>query len=77
MANTYIFKWESSGNLNDPSGVAIFTVGQQSVAVAMDSFSQATKLNGIIERACDLSKQQTIDRAIQGISSLLHEYRHD
>jgi len=73
---THSFSWEASGNPNDPSGVACFKVGNESVTVAMDNFAQAAKLNRLIEKACDLTKQGLIDRATNGISYLLKGYRY-
>jgi hypothetical protein len=71
------FSWEGSSNPNDPSGVACFKVGNESVTILMDNFAQAAKLNGLIEKACDLTKQRLIDRATNGISDLLKGYRYD
>lgn len=70
------FSWEASGNPNDPTGVACFRVGDESVTVLMDDFAQAARLNRLIEEACDLTKQRLIDRATDGISDLLKGYRH-
>lgn len=74
---THTFHWEGTGNPNDPSGVAKYTVGHHTVAIIMDSFPQAHMLNRLIEKACDLSKQKAIDRAIYGISDLLKSQRYD
>jgi hypothetical protein len=77
QSNKLRFSWESSGNVDDLSGIARFAVGHESVTVAMDNFAQAAKLNRLFEKACDWEKHQTIDRAIGGISNLLHGYRYD
>jgi hypothetical protein len=73
----YQFFWEGTDNPNDPSGVARFILGDESVAVAMNNFTEAAGLNKLIERACFISRQQVIDRAIVGLSDLLHRYRYD
>jgi hypothetical protein len=73
---THSFSWEASGDPNDPSGVAGFKVGNESVTVLMDNFPQAAKLNRLIGEACDLTKQRLIDRATSGISDLLKGYRY-
>jgi hypothetical protein len=77
QSNKFQFSWESSGNCDDLSGIARFAVGHESVTIAMDNFAQAAKLNRLFRKACDWEKQQTIDCAISGISSLLHGYRYD
>jgi hypothetical protein len=71
------FSWTASSNPSDPSGIACFKVGNESVTVAMDNFVQAAKLNLLIEKACGLTKQRLIDRATNGISDLLRGYRYD
>ena len=71
------FSWEASGDPNDPSGVACFKVGNESVTVLMDDFAQAARLNRLIEEACDLARQRLIDRTTNGISDLLKGYRYD
>jgi hypothetical protein len=73
----YQFFWEGTDNPNDPSGVARFILGDESVTVAMNTFTDAANLDKLIERACFISKQQLIDRAIIGLSDLLHRYRYD
>ena len=77
MTDTFSFQWEGSDNPNDPSGVAHFIVVDQSVSFVMNNFSQAGRLRSLVEKACDLSKQQAIDRAISGISDLLKMHRYD
>ena len=77
QSNKLQFSWTSSGNVDDLSGIARFAVGHESVTIAMDNFAQAAKLNRLFRKACDWEKQQTIDCAISGISSLLHGYRYD
>ena len=76
MTDTFSFQWEGSDNPNDPSGVALFIVGDQSVSFVMNNFSQAGRLRSLVEKACDLSKQQAIDRAISCISNLLETHRY-
>jgi hypothetical protein len=71
------FSWEGSDNPNDPSGVACFKVGRESVTVGMDNFAQAAKLERLIEKACDITKQLLLNRATDGISLLLKGYRYD
>lgn len=51
-----LFTWVGSGNPNDPSGVARFVVGHESVTVAMRSFREAYSLSRLIEKACDRTK---------------------
>ena len=77
MTDTFSFRWEGTGNPNDPSGVALFTVGSESVSIPLNNFSQAGKLRGLIERACERSKHRAIERAVSGISALLKEYLYD
>lgn len=74
MTSTFSFHWEASSNPSDPSGVALFTVGSESVSIVMNSFSEAEKLRHLIEKACDRSKQRAIDRAVSGISELLKNH---
>lgn len=74
---SFEFSWEGTDNPNDPSGVACFKVGSESVKVLMQDLPQALKLLRLIEKACDWQKQQTIDRAISGLSDLLNNYRYD
>ena len=71
MADTFSFCWEGSGNPNDPSGVALFTVGSESVSITMHSFSEAGKLRRLIEKACERSKERAINKAVSGITELL------
>ena len=71
------FFWEGSGNPNDPSGVACFKVGNESVTAIMQDLPQALKLFRLIEKACDRQKQQTIDRALSGLTDILNSYRYD
>ena len=73
---THSFSWEASGNPNDPSGVACFKVGDESVTVLMNNFAQAAKFDRLIEKACDLTKQKLIGRATNGISDLLKGCRY-
>lgn len=73
----YQFFWEGTDNPNDPSGVARFSLGDESVTVTMNTFVEAAKLNKLIERACFISKQQIISRAINGLPDLLHRYLYD
>lgn len=77
LRDRYQFSWEGGDNPNDPAGVARFAVGHESVAVIMDNFSQAAKLNRLIEKACDWERQETIDRSIAGLSSFFNQYRYD
>lgn len=77
MTSPLSFRWEGTDNPNDPSGVALFTVGSQSVSILFNDFSQAARLCGLIEEACKQSEQQAIDQAASGISALLKEYLHD
>lgn len=72
-----LFTWVGSGDPGDPSGVARFVVGCESVTVAMRSFKEAYSLSRLIEKACDRTKQQTIDWAIASVSNLLNMHRHD
>ena len=73
----HILQWEGTDNPNDPSGVAKYTVGHLTVLVIMDSLAHAQQLSRLIEKACDLSKQKAINRAIWGISDLLKSQRYD
>lgn len=73
----YQFSWEASGNPNDPSGVARYKVDDESVCVAMLSFKQALKLDRLIQKACDLSREQLIERSLIDISDLLNRYRYN
>lgn len=77
IADTFSFRWEGTGNPNDPSGVALFTVGSESVSIAMHSFSEAGKLRRLIEKACERSKERAINRAVSGISELLKTHLYD
>jgi hypothetical protein len=69
--------WEGTDNPNDPSGVACFKVGSESVNVLMQDLPQALKLFRLIEKACAWQKQQTIDRAISDLTGLLNSHRYD
>jgi hypothetical protein len=71
------FEWAGTDNPNDPSGVARFKVGMESIAIPMNDFRLATKLDRLITKACERSKQKAIDRAIVGVSELLSKYRYD
>lgn len=73
-ADTFSFHWEGTSNPNDPSGVALFTVGSESVSILFNNISQAGKLRSLIEKACERSKRQAINRAVSGITSLLKEH---
>lgn len=77
MIDTFSFQWEGTDNPNDPSGVALFTVGSESVSIPFNNFSQAGKLRSLIEKACERSKRRTIERAVSGISNLLKEHLYD
>lgn len=77
MSKFLTLSWEADDNPNDPSGVARFTVGNQSVAIGMNNFFQATKLYELIEQAFELEKQQLLARIDLGLSTLLHTYRHE
>ena len=74
MTDTFSFNWEGTDNPNDPSGVALFTVGSESVAIPMNNFQEARKLHGLIEKACNRSKEKAINRAVSGISELLKNH---
>lgn len=71
MTDAFSFRWEGNDNPNDPSGVALFTVGSDSVSIVFNNFSQAGKMCGLIEKACERSKRRAIERAMSGISGLL------
>lgn len=77
MTDSFSFHWEGTGNPNDPSGVALFTVGSESVSIIFNNFSQAGKLHRLIEKACERSKRRAIERAVSGISNLLKEHLYD
>lgn len=77
MADTFSFRWEGTGNPNDPSGVARFTVGCESLPIPMHSFSEAGKLCRLIEKACARSKERAINRAVSEISELLRTHLYD
>lgn len=77
LADTFSFRWEGDDNPNDPSGVALFTVGSESVSIPFNNFSQAGKLRRLIEKACERSKHRAIERAVSGISNLLKEHLYD
>jgi hypothetical protein len=77
LRDKYQFSWKGGDNPNDPAGVARFAVGHESVTVIMDNFSQAAKLNRLIEKACDWERQETIDRSIAGLCSFFNQYRYD
>lgn len=74
---SFEFSWEGTDNPSDPSGVACFKVGSESVKVLMQDLPQALKLFRLIEKACAWQKQQAIDRAISGLTDLLNSYRYD
>lgn len=77
MSDTFAFRWEGTDNPNDPSGVALFTVGSESVSVAMHNFTEAGKLRRLVEKACERSKHQAVERAASSISKLLKEQLYD
>lgn len=77
MTDTFSFQWEGTDNPNDPSGVALLTVGSESVSIQFNNFSQAGKLHYLIEKACERSKRRAIERAVFGISNLLKEHLYD
>ena len=71
------FSWRASGDHNDPSGVATFSVGHESVAIGMNNFAEAGKLLRLIEKASDRKQQRSIDRAIISVTRSLNDCRHD
>lgn len=77
MTDTFSFQWEGTDNPNDPSGVALLTVGSESVSIQFNNFSQAGKLQRLIKKACDRSKEQTIHKALFKISNSLKDYLYD
>ena len=77
MTDTFSFKWQGTTNPNDPSGVALFTVGCESVAIPMNNFREASKLRRLIEKACYRTREQGINRAVSGISELLRSQFYD
>jgi hypothetical protein len=77
MTDVFSFRWEGNDNPNDPSGIALFTVGSESVSIVFNNFSQAGKLRHLIEKACERSKHRAIERAVSGISNLLKEHLYD
>lgn len=77
MTDTFSFKWEGTDNPNDPSGVALFTVGSESVAIPMNNFQEALRLRRLIEKACYRTREQAINRAVSGISELLKNQFYD
>ena len=72
-----IFSWRASEDPSNPSGVATFSVGCESVDIGMNNFAEAGKLNRLIEKAIDREQQRFIDRAIISITRSLNDYRHD
>jgi len=77
MTDVFSFRWEGADNPNDPSGVALFTVGSESVLIVFNDFSQAEKLRGLIEKACERSKHRVIERATFSIATLFKEHLRD
>ena len=77
MTDTFSFRWEGTTNPNDPSGVALFTVGSESVAIPMNNFQEAGKLRRLIEKACNRCKEKAINRAVSEISELLKNHLYD
>lgn len=73
----FTFSWEGSDNPNDPSGIAKFTVGLETVSIIMDSLQQASSLRRLFEKACYREKQQIIDRIHCHITQVLNESRND
>ena len=71
------FSWRASGDRNDPSGVATFSVGYESVDIGMNNFAEAGKLLRLIEKASDREQQRFIDRALISVTRSLNDYRHD
>ena len=74
---SYSSSWEGSDNPSDLSGVACFKVGNESVAVAMRSVNHYARLDSLIQKACDLRRQQALECAILGMSDLLNKHRYD
>jgi len=74
VTDVFSFRWEGNDNPNDSSGVALFTVGSESVSIVFNNFSQAGKLRHLIGKACERSKHRAIERAVSGISNLLKEH---
>jgi hypothetical protein len=77
MTDTFSFRWEGRADPDDPSGIALLTVGSESVAIPMNHFEKATKLRRLVEKACNRSKEQAINRAVSGISELLKNHLYD
>ena len=75
--NDLTFSWRASEDPNDPSGVATFSVGCESVDIGMNNFAEAGKLNRLIEKASNREQQRFIDRAIISVTRSLNDYRHD
>lgn len=77
MEPTCSFSWEAITTPNTYSGWATYRAGNKTVAIEMDSFRRAQALYELINVACDLSKRQTIDQSINGITHLLENYRDE
>jgi hypothetical protein len=77
MTTDFRFEWEGTDNPNDPSGVARFVVGGESVSILMGDFRLANKLERLIRKACDRSKRRAAERAIVAITELLNKYSYD
>ena len=73
----YQFFLEGTDNPNDPSGVARFKVGMESISIPMHSLSEALKLDRLINKACDSSKRKAIEQAAACISDLLKKQLYD
>jgi hypothetical protein len=74
---SYSSSWEGGDNPSDLSGVARFKVRDESVSVAMRSFADYARLDSLIQKACDLRRQQALECAILGVSDLLSKHRYD
>ena len=75
----FSFQWESSENPSDPSGIARFKVDMESVAIPMNDFRLAVKLDRLIKKACERKRDMAIDCTIAEVSRALirSKYGHD
>ena len=65
--NPVNFSWEGSDNPNDPSGVATFRCDGIKMSVALDEFTQGSKLATLLDLAYKKGWDDAINRAQRAV----------
>jgi hypothetical protein len=61
------FSWEGSDNPNDPSGIATFRCDGIKMSVALDDFTQGSKLATLFDLTYKKGWKDAIDRAQRAV----------